>query len=176
MVLLNLLLQIISFIFSIFKSKNRKNPSKINSEGFNIIASFEGAVLHSYKDLVGVLTIGYGHTGPDVLPNQKITQKDAFSLLMKDLSIFESGVFALVKTQITRNQFSALVSFSYNLGLESLKSSTLLKLVNSKKFDLAALEFQKWDHAGGKKVEGLLRRRDAESKLFSTPGNGTPLK
>lgn len=140
---------------------------KLNDDGLKLIKSFEGCCLKAYKDMVGVITIGYGHTGADVSEGQIIDEDQALALLQKDLEKFENGVSKLVTCELTDNQFSALVSFSYNLGLGSLKSSTLLKCVNSGDFDQASNEFLKWDKAASKVSSGLLRRRTAESELFS---------
>ena len=139
---------------------------QINIQGFKLLTSFEGCKLHSYKDSVGVWTIGYGHTGHDVGPHMTIDQVKADSLLENDISRFEVGVSDLLQIDINDNQFSALVCFSYNVGLGALKSSTLLKYVNDLMFEQAALEFPKWAKAGGKEQPGLLRRRQAEQLLF----------
>jgi lysozyme len=142
------------------------NNRQINLAGFKLITSFEGCRLTSYKDQVGVWTIAYGHTGADVGPNMVIDQNKADALLESDLSKFENGVSDLVEIEINDNQFSALVCFSYNLGLGALKSSHLLKYVNDLMFERAAEEFPKWSRAGGQEIEGLLRRRLAEQSLF----------
>lgn len=139
---------------------------KINQNGLNLIKVSEGCRLTSYKDGGGILTIGYGHTGPDVLENQTITQEQADIFLQNNISQFEDGVTKLVKVSINENQFSALVSFAYNLGLGALKRSHLLQRVNESKFLEAGNEFLKWDIDGGKVVKGLTRRRRAEVKLF----------
>lgn len=141
---------------------------KINDAGKKLIQSFEGCKLKSYKDIKGILTIGYGHTGSDVFENQTITQDKANELFNNDIEKFNSGVLNLVKSNINENQFSALVSFAFNLGLGNLKSSTLLKYINNSQFDLASGEFPKWDHSGGKEIEGLRRRRLAEQILFNS--------
>jgi lysozyme len=140
---------------------------KINDAGLALIKEFEGCRLNAYRDIVGVLTIGYGHTGQDVWTNQVITEAKAEALLIKDLEKFENGVQDLLQVSaITNNQFSALVCFAYNLGLGNLEKSTLLKLVNERKFQEAAEQFLVWDRAGGEVVPGLLRRRQAERALF----------
>jgi len=134
--------------------------------GRAMIASFEGLRLTAYQDIVGVWTIGYGHTGPDVKPGLAITRQQADQLLVNDLARFERGVNALVTVRLNQNQFDALVSFSYNLGLSSLQSSTLLRLLNAGNFQAAADQFPRWNRAGGKEVAGLTRRRAEERKLF----------
>lgn len=140
----------------------------INQAGLALLERFEGCELTAYQDSVGVWTIGYGHTG-DVRPGEVITQAQADEMLRNDLCGFENGVNAMVARNLTSNQFSALVCFAYNVGLEALKESTLLSLVNTGDFTRAAAEFGKWVYAGGVILEGLVRRRAAEAALFSTP-------
>lgn len=139
---------------------------KISQKGINLIKQFEGLELKAYRDSVGVLTIGYGSTGSHVSVGEVITEAQAETLLIKDLSRFESGVTELVKVPVTQNQFDALVSFSFNLGLGNLKSSTLLKKLNAKDYTGASKEFERWNKAGGKVLNGLTRRRLAEKELF----------
>ena len=140
----------------------------ISQTGINLIKQFEGCILNAYKDAVGVPTIGYGHTG-GVYMNQRITQAEADTLLRHDLDKFEDGVTRLVKVPINQNHFDALVSFSFNVGLGALGSSTLLKLLNAKNYVAAAKEFARWNKAGGEVLSGLTRRRAAEAALFSKP-------
>lgn len=153
---------------------------RINQAGLDLIKSFEGCVLYAYDDandnrimpgdpVEGTLTIGYGHTGQDVRPGETITQQQADELLQNDLVQFEAGVNAMVDRNLTPNQFAALVSFSYNLGLESLRGSTLLSYVNAGDFDAAQEQFGRWVYANGGELAGLVRRRAAEAALFGTP-------
>jgi len=151
-------------------SKPTPKPSKgtktISKHGLDFIASFEGCSLTAYWDSLGsVWTIGYGHTG-GVHKGQVITKQKALDLLKSDCSGAASAVNRLVKVAINQNQFDALVSFTFNCGSGALQSSTLLKLLNAGDYKGAANEFPKWNHAGGKVVAGLTRRRNAEKKLF----------
>lgn len=130
-----------------------------------MIAEFEGLRLAAYRDAVGVLTIGYGHTGADVKPGMRITAEEADRLLTRDLERFERAVESYAE-KIEQHQFDALVSFAYNLGEGSLKGSTLLKLHNAGEYNAAAREFQRWNHAGGRVLAGLTRRREAEAKVY----------
>ena len=139
---------------------------KISQKGVDLIKSFEGLELKAYKDSVGVLTIGWGSTGSHVTVGMTITKEQAEKLLKKDLERFEKGVSDLVKVPLNQNQFDALVSFSFNLGLGSLKSSTLLKKLNSSDYSGAANEILRWNRAGNKVLAGLTRRRLAEKELF----------
>ncbi|NTU49367.1 MAG: lysozyme [Desulfobulbaceae bacterium] len=139
----------------------------ISKKGLSNIKHFEGLRLDSYHCSAGVLTIGYGHTGPDVTEDMVITIAQADSLLEKDVKTFVAGVNALLTTDISQNQFDALVSFAYNLGLGALGKSTLLKLVNRRKFTMAASEFLRWNKCHGHVLNGLTARREAERKLFA---------
>lgn len=140
---------------------------KINAGGLDIIKRFEGLKLKAYKCPAGVWTIGWGHTG-DVKPGATITAHQAEAILDADLDRFELGVDKLAPG-LPSNQFSALVSFSFNVGLEALAKSTLLKKLKSGGPLAAAPEFAKWVRAGGKVLPGLVKRREAERQLFLTP-------
>lgn len=139
---------------------------KISKKGLDLIKAFEGLELKAYKDSVGILTIGYGSTGSHVRPGMVITKEQAEELLKQDVSRFEGGVNDVVKVPLTQNQFDALVSFSFNLGLGNLKSSTLLRKLNASDYYGAANEFLRWNKAGGKVLNGLTRRRQAEKDMF----------
>ena len=144
-----------------------KKKMQTSQDGVKLIESFEGFKPDVYLDIAGIWTIGYGHTGPDVVEDTpSITKDQADKLLQKDLSRFENDVNNFVKVSLTQNQFDALVSFTYNLGAGSLKSSTLLKLLNTGNYDAAAQEFLKWNKSNGKPVDGLTRRRTAEQQMF----------
>jgi GH24 family phage-related lysozyme (muramidase) len=142
----------------------------INKNGLDLIKHFEGLRLEAYLDPVGILTIGWGHTGSDVFPGQKITLKQAEQLLEDDLSGHEAFVDRVVKVDLVENQRAALVSFAFNVGNGSLQSSTLLKRLNSGDYQGAAREFGRWVNGthNGKKITlpGLVRRRRAEAQLF----------
>lgn len=139
---------------------------KISQKGIDLIKSFEGLELKAYKDSVGVLTVGWGSTGSHVIAGMTITKEQAEQLLKKDLERFEKGVSDLVKVKLNQNQFDALVSFSFNLGLSNLKSSTLLRKLNASDYSGASKEFERWNRASGKVLNGLTRRRIAERDLF----------
>lgn len=162
-------LQASSLLINQGKNIMSVNQLSCSQNGQVLIEKFEGLRLTAYQDMVGVWTIGYGHTGPDVKPGLVISQQQAVQLLINDLARFNNGVNALVTVKLNQNQFDALVSFSYNLGLGSLQNSTLLRLLNAGNFQAAADQFPRWDRAGGKEVAGLLARRNAERALFLTP-------
>lgn len=139
---------------------------EINQAGIDLIKKFEGLRLEPYFCQAGVLTVGYGHTGKDVRPMMKITAEDAGRLLQADLRKFCFGVSEAVLVPLTDNQFAALVSFAFNLGLGALRKSTLLKKVNAGEFDAVPGELKKWVNAGGAPSLGLIRRRKAEAELW----------
>lgn len=138
---------------------------QINADGLRLLKSFEGLRLQAYQDSVGVWTIGYGTTS-GVRPGQVITEAQAEALLKRDLNRFEAAVEDLVNVSINDDQFSALVSFTYNVGEGALASSTLLRLLNSRDYQGAAEQFLRWNKAGGMELAGLTRRRRAERALF----------
>lgn len=140
---------------------------KLNEEGLNLIRSFEGLRLKAYLDIVGVPTIGYGETGPDIKLGLVWTREQAeqsFSKLVNEFAHqLKKSIFV---DDLTDNQFSALVSLAYNVGLGAVKKSTLLALVNLRDYKGAAEQFLRWNKAAGKVVAGLTRRRQAEKELF----------
>lgn len=142
----------------------------INKAGLELVKHFEGLRLEAYLDPVGIWTIGWGHTGSDVYPGQKITEKQAEALLAADLTLHEKFVSDKVTVKINANQLAALTSFAFNAGNGALASSTLLKKLNSGDMDGAAKEFHRWVKGtiGGvkKALPGLVRRRKAEAELF----------
>ena len=140
---------------------------RISEKGINLIKRFEGLRLEAYLDSVAVPTIGYGHTR-GVKLGQTITQEQADAFLEEDIHEFELAIQRLVHINLTQNQFDALVSFTFNLGIGNLKQSTLLKKLNAGDITGAANEFNRWVYAGGKKLTGLVKRRSAERLLFIT--------
>ena len=140
----------------------------ISTNGIELIKQFEGCRLKAYKCPAGIWTIGYGHTS-GVKEGQTITRAEAEQLLKEDLARFERVINNIVKIEINQNQFDALVSFSYNLGVGALNNSTLLRLLNKGDYNGAAEQFNRWVYAGGKKLTGLVKRRTAEKELFLKP-------
>ena len=140
----------------------------INPLGLSLIKSCEGCQLTAYKDCVGIWTIGYGHTGSDVQEGLEIDQAQADAFLEADLGATEQYVCDAVKVPLNTNEFSALVSLVYNIGIGNFEKSLLLRCLNTHHRDDAAKEFLKWDKAGGKFVPGLLVRRGKEQALFLT--------
>lgn len=141
-----------------------------SEKGIALIKQFEGCKLTAYQDSVGIWTIGYGWTQPvdgkPIRAGMTIKQETAERLLKTGLVSYESDVSRLVKVGLTQGQFDALVSFTYNLGARSLSTSTLLRKINAGDYAGAADEFLCWNKAGGKVLNGLTRRREAERALF----------
>lgn len=157
---------------------------KVNQAGIDLIKSFEGLVLKAYPDPASgnePWTIGYGTT---IYPNDNkvkkgdtCTKEQAYDYLVHDINDFAKQITPLIKQPLNDNQFSALVSFAYNVGsdidadtiAEGLGDSTLLKKVNANPNDpTITAEFLKWNKGGGKAMAGLTRRRNAEAQLYFT--------
>ncbi|WP_263971627.1 lysozyme [Leptolyngbya ohadii] len=138
---------------------------QINSKGLRLLKSFEGLRLEAYLDAVGVWTIGYGTTS-GVFPGQVITEAQAEAFLKRDLRRFEAAVIDLVTVPLNDDQFSALVSFTYNVGEGAFAGSTLLRLLNQRDYRGAADQFLRWNLGDGVELPGLTRRRRAERALF----------
>lgn len=144
---------------------------KINQAGTDLIKSFEGLRLVAYKDSVGVITVGYGATGVGINENTVWTKNQADDRLATDLCKFESGVQRILDSigvSIDSNQFSALVCFSYNLGLTTLSNSSIIRNIDNDNMEAAAECFLKYVYAGKQKLQGLVNRRTAEMNLFNT--------
>lgn len=139
---------------------------KISENCLSLIKECEGCSLHSYQDIAGIWTIGYGCTH-DVGKSDKITQEEAESMLLAAALTTEAAVNMLVTVPLTQNQFDALVSFTYNVGEGHLETSTLLKLLNKSDYEGAAEEFLKWNKVNGKIVFGLVKRRHKEYDLYN---------
>lgn len=140
---------------------------KTNEAGVALIKNAEGLRLDAYQDMAGVWTVGYGHTG-DVKAGDHITAHQADVILRMDLEKFETGINTLA-LDLNENEFSALVSFAFNLGLGALERSYLLTRLRCGEKDKAALEFMKWVNAAHHVQPGLVKRRAAEKALFLTP-------
>jgi lysozyme len=146
---------------------------KINNLGIDLMHFFEGCKLEAYQCSAKVWTIGWGNTfyenGTPVKQGDKITQDRANSLFVFVANKFADEIKKLIKSNLTENQFSALVCFAYNVGTGNFAKSTLLKKVNANPNDPSiSNEFLRWNKAGGKELLGLTRRRTAESKLYFT--------
>ena len=143
----------------------------ISNKGLELIKEFEGFSANAYLCPAKIPTIGYGNTfwedGRKVRIGEQISKSKALELLEfvanKD---FADKIFPLIKVEVNQNQFDAMVSLAYNIGVGAFSNSTLLKRVNAKDFIGAGNEFLKWDKSGGKPLLGLTRRRQREKELF----------
>ena len=144
----------------------RSRYMNISQEGLGLIKKFEGCELNSYKCAAGVWTIGYGSTH-GIEEGMSISKSRAEELLLEDISEFEDHVMNNVKVSLNQNQFDAMVSWTFNLGAGNLKSSTLLKVLNGNDYEDVPEQIKRWNKAGGKVLEGLIRRREAEALLFA---------
>lgn len=132
----------------------------------DLIKAYEGLRLEAYRDVGGVLTVGYGYTGPEVTPQTVWTEAQANFALVSRANAIGSIVTGCVVPVLRQGQLDALVCLCYNIGQAAFRGSTLLKAVNQRGKDRVAEEWVKWDHVDGKVVAGLLRRREAELMLF----------
>jgi len=163
---------------------------KTNKFGIELIKKYEGFVPNVYLDCAGFLTIGFGHLCRENdfylqnIPLKKmkkmyiknrqeveqittISKFDAEKILKRDLIIAERGVYKLIETYLNANQFSALVSFVFNLGVGALQRSTLRQKLNRREYFAVSSEMLKWIYAGGVKRKGLIKRRLEEGILFN---------
>lgn len=145
---------------------SQEKPTRTSQVGINLIKEFEGFRHDAYQDSAGVWTIGYGHT-LTARPGMRISRSEGERLLRQDLVRFETAVRDRVTVSLTQNQFDALVSFAFNVGVGAFSKSTLLRLLNQGDYTGAKKEFRRWVHAGGRRLQGLVRRRDREAQLFA---------
>jgi lysozyme len=148
--------------------------SATGAKGISLIKQFEGFLSKPYKCPAGIPTIGYGATyypnGLKVTMSDKaITEAQATTMLMNMLRTYEKSVDSFCRDDINQNQFDALVAFAYNVGVNALKNSTLLKKVNKNPQDVTIRnEFLKWNKANGRALKGLTNRRIAEANLYES--------
>jgi lysozyme len=142
------------------------NNYTYGKDGTALTKGFEGCSLRAYQDSGGVWTIGYGHTGPEVVEGLVWTQAQADAAFAVDIAWAQAAVNQEVTVPITQDENDALVDLVFNIGRGNFDASTLLKDLNEENISAAAAEFDKWDYAGGVELAGLLRRREAETNLF----------
>lgn len=140
---------------------------KLSEEGVEFLIKEEGERFTAYRCQAGVLTIGIGHTGKEVIEGMKISKDQSRELLKKDLEKFEKVLNKIVKVEITQYQFDALISLMFNIGVYAFEKSTLIKKINSNADILEVeKEFRKWKIGGGKILLVLQKRREREIKLY----------
>jgi lysozyme len=151
----------------------------INQAGIDLIKQWEGCKLKAYKDVAGIWTVGYGLTSRagfiEVGPDTVLTQAEADYYLEKVVDDFASKIKPMITAPINENEFAAFVSLAYNIGVGAFKRSSALKRFNAGEKDRVTEAIRMWKKAGGKTVQGLVNRREAEAALFLTPvSNQTP--
>ncbi len=149
---------------------------RVGDAALALIARLEGCRLEAYRDAAGIWTIGYGHTSmagpPQVRPGMRITRAEAREILRRDVARFARDVARVLGAdaeKLTPNQFGALVSFAYNVGIGNLKRSSVLKAVREGRHKDVPRLLLRWTKAGGRRLRGLVRRRRAEGRLWMTP-------
>lgn len=154
-----------------------QRPLQTSAEGLRLIKHYEGLRLEAYRDPVGILTVGYGHTGPDVYPGMVITESQAEQMLRERLALeFEPGVRLALTKRPLQHEFDAMVSLAYNIGVAAFQNSTLARRFNAGDKQGAADEFLRWKYAGGNVLLGLRRRREAERAMFLGSSVNTAIK
>ena len=138
----------------------------ISKNGLDLIKHFESLQLKAYKCSANVWTIGYGHT-KNVKEGDRISQDQANCFLMQDLYSVERAIIRLVKVKINQNQFDALCSLIFNIGISAFNKSTLLAKLNTGDYVGAAEQFRRWNKVNNVVMAGLVRRRQAEEDLFN---------
>ena len=143
---------------------------RMTEEGLALIKRFEGYRGKAYRDATGIWTIGYGHTSmagaPAVAGGLEITREQASEILARDVATFTRDVKASLRVELSDRQFSALVSFAYNVGTGNFRGSSVLKAVNAGDLDAVPRRLQLWTKAGGRVLPGLVKRRAAEAQMF----------
>lgn len=142
--------------------------------GAALIMEFEGKRNAAYLDPVGIPTICYGHTGPEVRMSLRYTDAQCAAILQKDIATHRAGLAKCITRRLNENQWAALTSFAFNVGVSKACGSTLVRKANMGDFAGASAEFPKWKNAGGRVLPGLVRRRAAERALWDrAPLQGT---
>ncbi len=156
---------------------------QMSENGLELLQQWEGFKLQVYKDSAGLPTIGVGHlitkselsSGKIVIDGVPVkyagglTDQQALDLLAQDVKPAEKAVNNGVKVPLNQNQFDALVSFTFNVGVGAFQSSTLLKVLNQQQYDEVPAQLRRWTRAGGQVVQGLVNRRQNEINLWNAP-------
>lgn len=138
------------------------------------ISAWEGERLMPYRDVIGIWTVCRGHTGADVIPGQAWSRARCDEVTREDLTHAAVGLLSCTTYSLNQNQFEALVSWTYNVGVYRACGSTLVRGLNMGNIAIVQTELLKWVNAGGKRVQGLVNRRVAELALFNKPVTWTP--
>lgn len=138
---------------------------RASRNALDLIKKFESCRLQAYEDTNG-WAVGYGSTGPGITERTVISQGVAEALLKSDVGVIEQHLSPLVNLHVNQDEYDALTSLAYNVGITAIAKSTLIKKIKAGDKQGAAEEFLKWDHSNGKVLEGLSKRREAEMNLF----------
>jgi len=145
----------------------------VNQAGMDLIKRWEGCKLKAYKDVAGVWTVGYGLTSAagfiEVGPDTVLTQEEADWYLEQAVNKYADGIRSAITAPINENQFAAFVSLAYNVGIAGVRRSSAVRHFNAGHLDKVPRAIRAWNKAGGRVVQGLVNRREAEVKLFQTP-------
>lgn len=144
--------------------ENIKKLAAVSAVAVAAICGFEGYREYAYKDVAGVPTIGYGTT-KGVKMGDKTTRQEAKAFLVRDASGMAKQMQTLIKVPLYQHEWDSLLSFSYNVGIGNFRSSTLLKKLNQGDYAGACGQLKRWTYAGGRKVRGLVNRREAEYRM-----------
>lgn len=125
----------------------------------------EGREYVAYRDVVGVLTVCDGHTGSDIIPGKRYTDKECDTLTRADLTRIARQVDQHIRVPLTETQRAAIYSFAYNVGAAATINSTMLRKLNARDYGGACAELKRWVYAGGQKWKGLMNRRDVEYEV-----------
>lgn len=125
----------------------------------------EGREHDPYQDVVGVWTVCDGHTGSDIIPGKRYTDKECDALTRADLTRIARQVDSHIRVPVSETQRAAIYSFAYNVGATATINSTLLKKLNARDYGGACAELKRWVYAGGQKWKGLMNRRDVEYEV-----------
>jgi lysozyme len=148
---------------------------KISDAGITMIKNFEGFSGKAYRCPAGKITIGFGHTAPELTMRDSITRARAEEILKHDLEWAAAAVNKYVKVDITQPQFDALVSLVFNIGAGAFMKSTLLKILNKGQYDAVPAQLARWNKVGSKASPGLTRRRQAEADMWLQSSDIMPL-
>lgn len=144
---------------------------RISANGIAVAHYFEQCRLEAYPDPGSKdgkpWTIGWGHTGPEVVKWLKWTQAQADAAFVQDLDKFERAVLKYVKVKLSQGQFDALVLLAYNIGADAFGKSTLVRILNTENYGAVPPQFARWNKNDGKVMRGLIRRRAAEAALWA---------
>jgi len=131
----------------------------------SIAAYWEGYIPSTYADPIGIPTICYGHTGPDVVDGRTATRAECDALLREDIAAAYAVVQRCIRVTMKDHQAASLTSATFNLGPQVVCGSTLQRMANAGDWTGACAQLDRWVYAGGQKLRGLIRRRAAERAL-----------